>query len=204
MDELEFDPSVSAENIGVSVKNGVVTLNGTVPSYGEKYAAERDAFRVAGVKAVAEEIEVRLLGSNVRTDADIATAAANALEWRATIPSSVQVSVEEGRVILRGEVEWAYQRDSAAEAVRHLSGVRSIVNHIAVRPRMRPDDIKKRIVKALMRSVEKDATQIHVEAVDGTVTLTGKVHSRTELNDANWAAWSTPGVTRVENKLAIQ
>ena len=156
MDELAFDPSVTSENIGVSVKGGVVTLSGFVPSYGEKYAAEKAAFRVAGVKAVAEEINVKLPGSSFKTDVDIAKAAANALEWRSNIPSTVRVSVEDGQVILRGEVDWAYQREAAAAAVRYLNGVVGVTNHISVRPGVRPDDIKERIEKALVRSAEEE------------------------------------------------
>jgi osmotically-inducible protein OsmY len=203
MDELAFDPSVTSENIGVSVKDWVVTLNGYVPSYGEKYAAEKAAFRVAGVKAVAEEINVKLPGSSIKTDADIAKAAADALEWRSNIPSTVQISVEDGQVILRGKVEWAYQREAATDAVRYLNGVVGVTNHISVRPRVRPDDIKERIEKALVRSAEEDAKKIRVEASDGKVVLSGTVHSRSEFDDAMRAAWAVPGVTSVDNRLSI-
>lgn len=204
MDELAFDPSVSSENIGVSVKDRIVTLTGFVPSFGEKYAAEKAAFRVAGVRAVAEEIEVKLPGSSIRSDADIAKAAADALEWHSNIPATVQLSVEDGRILLRGEVEWAYQREAAAEAVRYLSGVKSVINHISIRSQVSSDDIKDRIEKALVRAAEQEAKKIKVETENGKVILTGTVHSRSEMDDAKWAAWAAPGVTNVENRLSIR
>lgn len=203
MDELAFAPEVNAENIGVSVKDNVVTLNGFVPNFFEKYAAEKAAFRVAGVRAVADDITVKLPDSNVKTDADIAKAAADALEWRISIPSTVHVSVENGVVILRGDVEWAYQRQEATDAVSYLKGVVSVTNHINVKTKLRPLDIKEKIEKALVRSAEEDAKQIHVETADGKVILTGTVHSRAEMNDAEWAAWAAPGVHMVDNRLSI-
>lgn len=203
IDELEFNPKVSAEHIGVTVKDCVVTLAGHVPSYAEKYAAEKAAFRVAGVKALANDIEVRLPGPNVRTDGDIAKAAANAIQWNVMVPSSIHVTVERGTVILRGEVDWAYQRDSAGAAVRYLMGVKEVKNHLNLRSRIQPLDVKDKIEKALVRAAEKDAEGIQVETSNGIVTLSGKVRSHAELEDAKWAAWAVPGVTQVENHLAI-
>lgn len=204
MEELTFDPSVSSENIGVAVNEGVVTLSGSVPSFGEKYAAEKATFRVAGVKAVAEEIEVKLPGSKIRTDLDIAKAAVNALEWRTTVPATVQVAVENGRVILRGHVKWDYQREACTEAVRYLNGVKSVVNHISILSPASTDDIKDRIEKALVRSAEEEARRVKVETVNGKVILTGTVNSRSEFEDAKWAAWAAPGVSTVENRLEIR
>lgn len=204
LDELEFNPAVSAENIGISVKDGVVTLNGHVPSYAEKYAAEKATFRVAGVKAIANDISVKLPGSSQRSDADIAAAAINAIQWNISIPSSsIQVTVENGVVILRGEVDWVYQREAASSAVRYLAGVVEVRNHIALKNRVLPGDVKDRIEKALVRAAEADAQNIHVEAIDGRVVLKGKVRSHAELEDAKWAAWAAPGVRVVETQLAV-
>jgi len=203
VDELSFDPSVSSENIAVSVKDGVVTLSGIVPGYADKYAAEKAAFRVSGVKAVAEEIEVKLPGASVRTDEEIAKAAADAIQWNVRIPPTVKISVEDGVVILRGEVDWQYQRDAASSTVGYLTGVRQVKNHLAIHQRSQPADIKQRIEQALVRSAEADAKQIHVTTRDGKVVLSGKVRSQAELQDAKWAAWAAPGVTNVESNLAI-
>lgn len=203
LDELNFDPSVSAENIAVSAKDGVITLSGIVPSFADKYAGERAAFRVSGVKAVAEEIEVKLPGESIRTDQEIAKAAADAIQWNVSIPSTVQISVEDGVVILRGEVDWQYQRDAATSTVAYLTGVRQVKNHLAIHQRPQPADIKQRIEQALVRSAETDAKQIRVSTSNGKVVLTGKVRSQAELQDAKWAAWAAPGVSTVETHLSI-
>lgn len=204
LDELSFDPSVSSENIAVSVADGVVTLSGFVPSFADKYAAEKAAFRVAGVKAVAEEIEVKLPGTSMRSDQEIAKAAADAVRWNVSLPSTIQISVEDGIVILRGDVDWQYQRDAATSAVRYITGVRQVKNHLAIHQRPQPTDIKNRIEQALVRSAEADAKRIRVATVNGKVTLTGKVRSQAELQDAKWAAWAAPGVTAVETNLSIE
>jgi len=203
MDELAFDPSVSAENIGVSVKDSIVVLSGTVPSYVEKTAAEKATFRVAGVKGVAEEIEVRVPSMNQRSDQEIAKAAADAMEWNATVPSTVTISVEKGKIILRGAVEWEYQRSAASLAVRYLKGVTGIVNHINVQNHPEPRDIKEKIEKALLRTAAEEAKNINVKIMGGKVTLTGKVHSHAEIEDAKYAAWAVPGVDSVETNLSI-
>ena len=203
LDELSFDPSVSSENLAVSAKDGVVTLSGFVPSFADKYAGERAAFRVAGIKAIAEEIEVKLPGANIRTDQEIAKAASDAIQWNVSIPSTVQISVEDGVVILRGEVDWQYQRDSVTSTVGHLTGVRQVKNHLAIHQRPQPADIKQRIEQALVRSAETDSKKIRVSTSNGKVVLTGKVRSQAELHDAKWAAWAAPGVTSVETHLTI-
>jgi osmotically-inducible protein OsmY len=203
MDELAFDPSVIAEDIGVSVKNQVVSLSGTVPTYAEKHAAEKATFRVAGVKAVADEIKVKLLNDSKRSDQDIAKAAADALEWNVAIPAKLEVSVEDGKVFLNGKVNWEYQREAATSTVRHLKGVTGIVNNITVQSGPQPKDIKERIEKALVRAATDDARHINIDINDGKVILTGKVHSRSEIVDAKWAAWAVPGVTYVESKINL-
>ena len=204
LDELTFDPSVAAQNIAVSVAEGVVTLSGFVPSFADKYGAEKAAFRVSGVKAVAEEIEVKLPGTSMRSDQEIAKASADAIRWNVSLPSTIQISVEDGIVILRGEVDWQYQRDAATSAVRYITGVRQVKNHLAIHQRPQPTDIKVRIEQALVRSAESDAKRIRVSTTNGKVTLSGKVRSQAELQDAKWAAWAAPGVTSVETNLSIE
>jgi osmotically-inducible protein OsmY len=204
LDELIFDPSVSSENIAVSAKDGVVTLTGFVPSYADRYSAERAVLRVSGVKAVVEELEVKLTNDSIRTDQEIAKAASEALAWNVSVPSTVSITVEDGSIRLRGEVEWQYQRDSATSAVRWLKGVKNVKNHIAIHQRPQPSDIKQRIEKALVRSAEDDAKKIRVSMSDGKVTLSGKVRSRAEVQDAKWAAWAAPGVNSVETNLVVE
>ncbi|MBM4254107.1 MAG: BON domain-containing protein [Deltaproteobacteria bacterium] len=204
LDELGFDPSVASENIAVSVSDGVVTLSGFVPSFADKYSAEKAAFRVAGVKAVAEEIEVKLPPTNTKSDQEVAKAAADAIRWNVSLPSTIQISVEDGVVILRGEVDWQYQRDAATSAVRYITGVRSVKNHLAIHQRPQPTDIKIRIEQALIRSAEADAKRIRVSTANGRVSLSGTVRSQAEIQDAKWAAWAAPGVTAVETNLAIE
>ncbi len=204
LDELSFDPSVASENIAVSVADGVVTLSGFVPSFADKYSAEKAAFRVAGVKAVAEEVEVKLPATSSKSDQEIAKAAADAVKWNVSLPSTIQISVEDGVVILRGEVDWQYQRDAATSAVRYITGVRQVKNHLAIHQRPQPTDIKIRIEQALIRSAEADAKRIRVSTTNGRVNLSGTVRSQAELQDAKWAAWAAPGVTAVETNLTIE
>lgn len=204
MDELDWEPSVNAADIGVTVKDGVVTLTGHVPSYAEKRAAEQAALRVSGVKAVAEEVEVRLPSSQKRTDADIAKAVLDAIKWNVYLPEkTLKVKVEEGVVTLEGDVVWQYQRDKALEVVRPLAGVRSIINLIKVKPHITPLGIKDRIYKALERTAEEEAARIMVEVDGGEVTLSGDVRTNVERQDAVRAAWSAPGVTKVINHIRV-
>ena len=206
--ELAYEPSIKAENIGVSVKDGVVTLNGNVPTYTEKFAAETAAKRVAGVRAIAEELTVSLFGDHERNDSDIAQAAANAMAWNVTVPQGkVKMMVENGWITLRGVVEWHYQREAAHDAVRHLMGVKGVTNLMEVKPIVAPSvstvDVHSKIETALKRNIMKDVAGITIEANNGKVKLHGNVHSWEERDDAAHAAWSSPGVTWVENDLVI-
>lgn len=203
-DELAWDPSIHASNIGVTASEGVVTLTGTVASFAEKRAAEKAALRVSGVKGVAEEIEVRLPGSSKRNDVDIAKAALDAIKWHVYLPeNALKVKVEDGMITLSGEVEWQFQKDRALQVVRHLTGVRSVVNLISVRPRVSTADVKARIRKALERTAAEDANDIDVNVQDKEVILSGNVRTWRERSDAEKSAWSAPGVTKVVNKITV-
>ena len=203
-DELVWDPAVNATDVGVIVKDGVVTLTGHLATFAEKHAAERAAQRVSGVKAVAVEIDVRLSSSNTRGDADIAVAVNHALAWNVAIPNeSIQTKVEKGWVNLSGEVEWDFQRRAAERAVRDLVGVTGVTNLVKVRPPVSHADIQQSIEGALTRQAEREARHLQV-IVDGSrVTLKGKVHSWAERRAAQGAAWSAPGVTQVTNELVL-
>jgi osmotically-inducible protein OsmY len=204
MDELAWEPSVNAAKIGVSVDSGVVTLSGTVESYPQKWAAERASERVKGVKAVTDEIEVRLPGGEQRTDSDIARAAVNALEWNTLVPHDrIQVLVQKGWITLDGTVEFHYQKAEAERALRSLLGVKGVVNRINLKPVVSPADVKSQIVKALERAAEVDAKRICVGAADGKVTLGGSVKSFVEREEAERAAWAAPGVSDVENHIEV-
>ena len=200
--ELSWDPSIHAEQIGVSVKGGVVELDGHVGSFYEKWAAERDAMRVANVKSVASEIKVDL-SYMARTDEDIARAATNQLEWNYLVPNTVKVQVTGGHVTLKGAVEWYYQKHEAERAVRPLLGVKGVVNEIELKPKVNATNVKAKIEDALKRNAEIDADDITVEASGGAVTLGGSVHSWNELQAVVNAAYNAPGVVSVDNRIEV-
>lgn len=204
MDELRWEASINAADIGVAAKEGVVTLTGFVRSYPEKQSAERAAKRVAGVKAVAEEIEIRLAGIYERTDSDIAKSAVAALAWNVTVPrDSVKVMVEHGWVTLEGEVGWQYQKKEAEDSVRNLPGVKGVSNLVQIKATVDTAHLKANIEQALIRNAQFDARQISVEAVAGKVVLRGQVRSWAEKEEAEHVAWSAPGVTKVENAVTV-
>jgi len=204
IDELRWDVSVEAAHIGVEASEGVVTLSGRVGSYAEKFAAEDAAKRVAGVKAVAMDLEVKLPGSSLRTDSDIAKAAVAALAWNVTVPKdAVQVKVDDGFVSLSGEVDWEFQRQAAVSSVRYLLGVRGVTNAVTLRKHAAAKDVKSKIESALQRLAHQDSKAVSVEVLDGTVTLSGTTHSYLERDTIEAAAWNAAGVQRVVDRIVV-
>jgi osmotically-inducible protein OsmY len=205
--ELKWDARIQPNEVGVIVKDGVVTLTGWVDSYAKKWAAEDAAHRVRGVKAVANDIEVRVPSSAERTDADIAAAAIRALEWDALVPTDkIEVTVTKGWVTVRGEAEWPYQKEDAERVVRRLSGVKGVSNLIFVKPHTTPspDELKEKIEEALVRGVKTDAERITVELQGSKVILKGRVRSWAEKQEAERAAWLAPGVASVDARIIIE
>lgn len=204
IDELAFEPSIDAAAIGVAVENGVVTLTGHVGSYAEKIAAERTARRVKGVRAIAQEIEVRYCGDKQTADDQIAERAVKILAWHAEVPrEAVSIKVEKGWVTLSGTVKWQYQRYAAEAAVRKLSGVTGISNLIEVAPQVHADNVRDKILNALKRNAELEAGAIRVVVADDKVTLEGTVKTWSERSVAERAAWSAPGVKAVVDHLVV-
>jgi osmotically-inducible protein OsmY len=203
--ELQWDPSIDNRRIGVTVNNGVVTLTGDVPHYSSRWAAEDSAKRICGVRAIANDIQIKISASDERTDTDIAEAAANAIRWNVSLSDTeIKPVVKEGWVSLTGHVTWGYQRFAAETAVRHLMGVKGVSNEISVRPTVKASDVKQKIEEAFKRHALLDAKDIQVLVNSSTVTLNGHVHTWQEREDATLAAWAAPGVNTVDNLLAIQ
>jgi osmotically-inducible protein OsmY len=203
-EEVQWDPDLDASDIAVSVKSGVVSLTGYVRSYTDKYEAESAAKRVAGVVGVANDLEVRMPSVDERPDPDIARDAVTAIKAQLPISwENIKVVVKNGWVTLEGSVEWQYQKNTAETAVRRIKGVKSVINSITLRPRVEPDDIKRKIEDAFRRNAEVDANRIQVEGNGSEITLKGTVRSWIEREEAERVAWSAPGVTRVEDRIVV-
>lgn len=202
--ELKWDPSVADAEIALAIKDGVVTLGGFVQTYAQKLAAERAVKRVEGVRAISEQIEVRLPSTFTRNDTDLAHRVVDALKWDVEVPDEkIKVKVENGWVTLEGQVDWHYQRDAAERAVRYLSGVKGISNAIALTPQVKEKDVASLISEALRRHAEREASRIKIVTDGGTVTLEGRVDSWAERSEIEQAAWSARGVTKVEDRLLV-
>ncbi|HEY9000716.1 MAG TPA: BON domain-containing protein [Mucilaginibacter sp.] len=204
MAELKGEPMLNATEIGVAVKNGVVTLTGTVSNYAKKFAAENATLRVKGVKAVAEELVVQLGEGDKLTDTEVAASVVSTLRWNTVIPDEqIKIKVTNGFVHLSGEVDWNFQKEAVINAIRELKGVRSVSNEITVKPRVQSDNIKENIKKALERKADLEADNIRVETIGDHVILKGSARSWNERKTIAHAAWSTPGVALVEDKIVI-
>ena len=205
MDQLKWEPGLNSAEIGVAVKNGIVTLSGMVDTFSKKITAEDAAKKIAGVKAVAEEIQVGPSPAYKKTDAEIADAVLFAIKWNTSLPNDkIRVKVEDGVVSLEGEVEWDYQRKEAKKSVERLTGVRAINNFISLKPSLKPENIKDKIAAAFVRNATIDSEKISVEIVGSKVILHGVVRSMAEHDDAENAAWAAPGVTLVQNDLILE
>jgi osmotically-inducible protein OsmY len=205
LDELDFEPSIDASEIGVAVKDGVVALTGHVPSYAQKLGAERAVWRVKGVKAIAQELQVHYPDARRLGDDDIARRAVSILGWDASVPAdTIRVTVQDGWVTLSGEVRWQYQRMAAESDVRKLSGVVGISNRIGIAPLLEAEDVQQRIEQALRRHAEVEAHAVRVTVQDGgAITLDGQVDNWDERRAVERAAWSAPGVRSVEDRITI-
>lgn len=205
IDELDFEPSIESADIGVTAENGVVTLTGHVPTYAQKLAAERAVWRVKGVKAIAQEIQVRIPGDKQQNDDEIAQRAVSILAWNAAIPrDSVHLKVQHGWVTLGGQLDWNYQREAAENAIRKLSGVAGVINDITLKPAVQAVDVKQRITDALKRHAEVEAAKVQISVREGgTVALEGEVDTWDERQAVVHAAWSAPGVRMVDDRLRI-
>jgi osmotically-inducible protein OsmY len=204
IEELKWEPQVDHTQIGVTAKNGVVTLSGFVPDYTQKLAAEKATRRVSGVKAIAEEIEVRFALDPKTSDAEIAQRILDIFRWDITIPNDrIEVKVEHGWVTLTGQVEWKYQKDAAFKAASKISGVKGVTNFIEIHSKPSSADISERIRSAFKRSSSLDANAITVAVEGNTVKLSGRVHGWNERKVAESAAWAAPGVTKVEDNIVF-
>lgn len=202
--ELEWQPNIDETEIGVTVKDGIVTLTGMVDSYTKKIAAEKAAANVYGVKAVAEDIKVKYSSDKGKSDTEIAKAAVDAIKWNTSIPNdAIKIKVEDSWVYLNGEVSWEYQKNAAKTTVSKLAGVKGVINNISLKKIVAPAEVKNRITKAFERSATLEAKNIQVEVDGHTVKLRGTVHSLAEKEQARKAAFFAPGVTKVENHLIV-
>jgi osmotically-inducible protein OsmY len=205
MAELDWDTAVNAAGIGVMVKHGVVTLTGHLDTFAEKHAVERAVHRVAGVRGIAHELDVKLAAEHKRSDSEIAQAATAALRWNSRIPDgSILVDVENGWITLTGEVDWSYQAAQAVKCIRPLVGLRGLRNKITIRPRANPQDIGAEITAALTRQATREAKHIGIAVQGGVVTLRGKVHSLAERDAAFGVAFTSLGVTEVVDELEVE
>lgn len=202
-EELTTDPALDASKIAVGVHDGIVTLTGTVRSYWQKVEAESAVKRVTGVRGVANDLTVDILGGSKRDDTDIARAAADALAWHSDLPKTIQVTVSNGWITLSGQVYWQFQKDEAERAVKYLTGVKGVINNVTIKSAPKVADVREKIRKELERTVDQEVNQIDVETTNGKVVLRGRVHSWAEIDAARRAAWSVPGVTEVENDLVV-
>ena len=205
IDQLAWEPYLNKSQIGVSVKNGIVTLTGQVDSYPKKLAVENAAKKIAGVKAIAEDLQLGVTPVNTPADTEIAAAILDILKWDTAVrEEKIKIEVENGNVKLEGEVEWEFERRNAEAAIEGLKGVRSVKNCIIVKPRLSAADIKQKIIAAFERNAVIDARKIDVDVADGKVTLRGTVRSFAEKKDAEDAVWFAPGVSRVESRIELE
>lgn len=205
MEELRWQSAIKSPEIGVAANDGIVTLSGEVGTYAQKIAAEKAALRVAGVKAVAEDIHVHLGLTSQRTDTEIAESAVTTLRWNSSIPDDkIKVKVENGWITAEGKVDWMYQKNAVKNALSKLTGVKGVTNLVTIDSKVHPSDVQKKITAAFERNALIDANHIDVAAHDNKITLTGTVRSYAEKRDAERAAWNAPGIISVENKLEVK
>lgn len=203
VEELKEDPSIDSSRIAIGVRDGIVTLTGTVPSYWQKMEAESVVKRVSGVRAVANDLTVEIPSEHQRDDVDIAAAAVQALSWHSELPDTIQVTVSNRVITLSGTVDWQFQKREAERAVKYISGVKGVINNIIIKETPKVADVRERIRKELERTVDTEANRINIETSDGKVILRGTVHSWYEDDAALRAAWSVPGVRSVEDHLVL-
>lgn len=201
--ELHWDPKINAAQIGVTVDHGAVSLLGTVETYAEKFAAEDAARRVSGVRTLAQDLAVKLMGAHERNDTEIAIAVVNALEWDVYVPETIKAKVEHGMVTLQGDCGWHYEREAAERAVRFLTGVTNVIDLVTIRSMASAAAVKEKVEAALQRQASADATSIKIDTAGGKVTLSGSASSWRSMKDASNAAWAVPGVTEVVDNMKL-